>query len=126
LSTWIGSITYNVTIDHLRKKGREVINYEMDINAGVNLFSDNPGPLADIGKSEIIKIVHEIIEKLPLQYRTVITLFYLEEFSHDEIREITSMPVGTIKSYLSRGRKLISDMVASKIPELKMDYFEKL
>jgi RNA polymerase sigma-70 factor (ECF subfamily) len=110
----------------LRKKGRDVVNYEIEAHAGVNLFSDDPGPLADISKSEIIKLVHEIIEKLRLHYRTVITLFYLEEFSYDEIREITSMPVGTIKSYLSRGRKLISDMVASKIPELKIDYFEKL
>ena len=49
------------------------------------------------------------IEELPVQYRTVLTLFHLEEFSYREIEEITGMPEGTIKSYLSRARNILKE-----------------
>ena len=47
------------------------------------------------------------IEMLPLHYRTILTLYYLDEFSYREIGEITGMPEGTIKNYLHRSRLLL-------------------
>jgi DNA-directed RNA polymerase specialized sigma24 family protein len=44
-------------------------------------------------------------------YRTVITLYHLNEFSCEEIGEITGMPEGTIKSYLFRARKLLKQKI---------------
>jgi RNA polymerase sigma-70 factor (ECF subfamily) len=46
---------------------------------------------------------------MPEQYRTVLTLYHLNEFSYQEIEEITGFPEGTVKSYLFRGRKLLKD-----------------
>ena len=53
--------------------------------------------------------LHDQIELLPVQYRTVLTLFYLEEFSYQEIEQITGMPEGTIKSYLFRAKALLKE-----------------
>ena len=53
--------------------------------------------------------MRELVEHLPVQYRTVLTLFHLEEFSYQEIEQITGMPEGTIKSYLFRARALLKE-----------------
>ncbi|MCK5137887.1 MAG: sigma-70 family RNA polymerase sigma factor [Bacteroidales bacterium] len=49
------------------------------------------------------------ITKLPAAYRTAITLYHLDECSYREIAEMTGMPDGTVKSYISRGRNLLRE-----------------
>lgn len=49
----------------------------------------------------------EAVMRLPEKYRTVIHLFYYEDYSVDEIARILRRPAGTIKSQLNRGRKLL-------------------
>ena len=53
------------------------------------------------------RYIREQIDLLPVQYRTVLTLFHLEEFLYQEIEQITGMPEGTIKSYLFRAKALL-------------------
>ncbi|MNV85406.1 ECF RNA polymerase sigma factor SigW [compost metagenome] len=55
--------------------------------------------------------VNELIQEMPLQYRTVLTLYHLNEFSCSEIEEITGIPEGTVKSYLFRARKLLKEKI---------------
>jgi len=124
LSTWIGSIAYNACIDNLRKKKREVLSTAGSIEA-IDLARADVAPLlGNIDRGAITKLVHRIIEKMPLQYRTVITLFHLEEFSYREIEEITGMPEGTVKSYLSRGREIIRIKMTELIPDIQPVLFE--
>jgi RNA polymerase sigma factor (sigma-70 family) len=52
-----------------------------------------------------------MVHSLPVQYRTVITLYHLNDFSYEEIAEITGMPDGTVKSYLFRARKILKDLL---------------
>jgi RNA polymerase sigma-70 factor (ECF subfamily) len=124
LSTWIGSIAYNACIDNLRKKKREVLSTAGSIES-IDLARADVAPLlGNIDRGAITKLVHRIIEKMPLQYRTVITLFHLEEFSYQEIEEITGMPEGTVKSYLSRGREIIRIKMTELIPDIQPVLFE--
>ena len=51
--------------------------------------------------------IKHAIESLPLEYREVILLSDVEELSYKDISEIASVPVGTVKSRLNRGRKLL-------------------
>ncbi len=54
------------------------------------------------------------IEVLPLEYREAIVMRELQEFSYKQISEITSVPVGTVMSRLSRARKRLEDCVTRK------------
>jgi len=124
LSTWIGSITYNICVDYVRKKGREKV-YPTDNlgpviagKAAVERASDG------IDKAELKKVVHRVIDAMPLHYRTVVTLYHLEEFSYREIEEITGMPEGTIKSYLNRGRQIIREKMLELVPDIHPVLFE--
>ncbi len=118
LSTWIGAITYNMCVGHLRKKGREImvpIDDYTPITRG-KAATENAEQAMD--RKSLKKLIHRVIESLPVQYRTVITLFYLEELSYKEIEEITGMPDGTVKSYLNRGRQIIREKLVHLVPEL--------
>jgi RNA polymerase sigma factor (sigma-70 family) len=52
-----------------------------------------------------------MVNGLPIQYRTIVTLYHLNDFSYKEIAEITGMPDGTIKNYLFRARKVLKDLM---------------
>jgi DNA-directed RNA polymerase specialized sigma24 family protein len=54
---------------------------------------------------------------MPLQYKTVLTLYHLNEFSLTEIREITGIPEGTLKSYLFRARKLLKEKIKKDLKQ---------
>lgn len=124
LSTWIGTIAYNTCIDHLRKKGREKL-YPID-----NLGSVSYGKMsletasAKVDRLYIKKIVHKVIDALPIHYRTVITLYHLEEMSYKEIEQITGMPEGTVKSYLNRSREMVRERVMQLVPDIQPVLFD--
>jgi len=51
------------------------------------------------------------LEQIPLLEREAVTLFYLQELSLNEIAEALNVPVGTVKSRLFRGRRLLRQRV---------------
>lgn len=56
----------------------------------------------------------EAVMKLPDKYRSVIHLFYYEDYAVEEIAKILRRPKGTVKSQLSRGRQLLKTMLAEE------------
>jgi len=53
----------------------------------------------------------EAVMHLPEKYRTVIHLFYYEDYAIEEITNILHRPKGTVKSQLNRGRKLLKNVL---------------
>lgn len=106
LSTWIAAIAYNTTATYLKRK--KVMNEQELDNAGLAALMESGSSASDsLDQEEIKRLLLGSIELLPLHYRTILTLYYLDEFSYREIGEITGMPEGTIKSYLHRSRQLL-------------------
>lgn len=106
LSTWIATIVYNTSINYLRKFKKGI---EVDPDDSVALRNMTDYKLDDYERTDLYRYVHEQIELLPVQYRTVLTLFYLKEFSYQEIEQITGMPEGTVKSYLFRAKAILKE-----------------
>lgn len=125
LTTWICSIAYNVTIDFIRKKKREIISHTGNLEemAAKKPAITNPG--IEMEKSDTRKIIHELLNTLPLNYRTVITLYHLEGFSYEEISKITELPEGSVKSYLHRGREQLRKGLLQFYPEINNILIEK-
>jgi len=46
-----------------------------------------------------------MLEQLPEKYRIVITLFYLEQKSYEEVAQMLAIPMGTVKTLLHRAKK---------------------
>ncbi len=109
LSTWIAKIAYRVAIDHLNRKKHQIATESDEILAFTETEYPSDLPDAILENKELKTLMVKEIEKLPLAYRTVITLYHLEEFSYKEIEEITGIKMGTVKSYLSRGRTILKE-----------------
>lgn len=121
LSTWIAKIAYNTSISHVRGLKKE-LSYDESPMLVAN-ESDETHNQKGIEREEAKKYLLELIEELPVHYRTVLTLFHLEEFSYREIEEITEMPEGTIKSYLSRARKILKEKLEKVVEDEKTNIF---
>ncbi len=114
LSTWIATIAYNTSINYLRKfkKGDEV---NPDDSTALRNLTDFKSDTYE--KKDLHRYIRDQIELLPVHYRTVLTLFHLEEFSYQEIEQITGMPEGTIKSYLFRAKALLKQKLEFLVDE---------
>lgn len=60
---------------------------------------------ADQDQQMDANLILEKMNQLPLEYREPLCLFYLKEFSYQEIAELLEVPIGTIMSRLSRAKK---------------------
>jgi len=115
LSTWIAQIAYNACIDYLKKRKLTLLD---DLPSGeqpLESFSeDNQHPDKLTDKREISLLLQVEIDKMPVHFRTILTLYHLDGMSYYEIGEILSLPEGTVKSYLFRARRLLKDRLLAK------------
>ncbi|QZE14219.1 sigma-70 family RNA polymerase sigma factor [Halosquirtibacter laminarini] len=113
ISTWVASITWRHGIDYKRKK-RPMVSPSEDLSSYENLTPSNEEILANLYKEEKQQMVQDAIKKLPYDSQCLINLFYNEEFSYEEISEITKKPLGSVKSMLNRARTRIKEIVSKK------------
>lgn len=103
-STWLYRIAYNMAIGFARKKKREYIAIEE------NLLNSIPDDKADSvlfptdDEEKIMKLT-EAIGMLSSEETAIITLFYYEEKSVDEVAQITKLSPSNVKVRLHRARK---------------------
>ena len=105
-STWVASIAYHQCLNHLRKK-RRLSECPYDDDTSIENLKTELTPERIFENNETKQLIKLLVESLPLAHRTVITLFYLEEFSYAEIEQITGMTESTIKSNLFRARAIL-------------------
>ncbi len=106
LSTWIAKITYHIALNYLKKEIKKKYD-NLEDTIDFQFASETPETKL-IGK-EFDQYINKLIRELPLPYRTVITLYHLDELNIREIQQITKFPEGTIKVYLLRARKLLKE-----------------
>jgi RNA polymerase sigma-70 factor (ECF subfamily) len=64
---------------------------------------------ADFNRQELIESVRQAVTRLPAAYREPVVLCDLQEMSYVEASEVLGVPVGTVRSRLSRGRALLAE-----------------
>ena len=106
-STWVYTIAGNLAKTELRKRKRR------QTSSLSTLGLDNKDyelPSVELETGEYIqgeyteKKIQEAIKSLPLHFRTVIILRDIQELSYEEISNIVSVPLGTVKSRINRAR----------------------
>jgi RNA polymerase sigma factor (sigma-70 family) len=109
LSTWIARIAYLTAVNQFKKNNNTRTSALPDDIENYHFTNENPEQL--LTKKDVSTYIDKLITQLPEKYRTVITLYHLNEFSCLEIEEITGMPEGTVKNYLFRARKLLKEKI---------------
>jgi RNA polymerase sigma-70 factor (ECF subfamily) len=103
-STWLYKIVYNQAISKIRKKSitQSDINEEIINNFTVGNISRDLNYLASEDQTKYINLA---LSKLPEEDSAIVTLFYLNESSIEEVSEITGLSESNVKVKLHRSRK---------------------
>lgn len=97
---WILKIVQNTAIDYIHKRF-VVIDTEIENQAAEPPAIDKESTL----------VIWDAIQKIKLPYRTVLILFYYEDYSVLQISDVMSVSVTNVKQQLSRGRKMLAKLL---------------
>ena len=73
------------------------------VSAGVRPFADAPDALGRMDAEQIAAALWS----LPEEYRVVATMYFIDDLSYQDMADVLEIPVGTVRSRLHRGRKLL-------------------
>jgi RNA polymerase sigma-70 factor (ECF subfamily) len=109
LSSWIFKIAYNLCQDHFRKTSSSP-QREQVLSEKKGILSE-PLFQREFEQHQMSECVQDKIRLLPESYQTVLVLFDLMEFSHQEIAEILDTSVENVKVRLHRARKKLKTIL---------------
>jgi len=110
--TWLYRIAINTAKSHIVSKNRRIIEADLElvdiektsIKTGIKYYLV---PEKRILEDEVEKEVNDIIQKLPKELRTAITLREIEGLTYEEIAQVMACPIGTVRSRIFRAREMI-------------------
>lgn len=117
-STWLHRIANNTVMDYYRKKkGVHITSIdsgveESDTREGAPLTIQSGDKTPEkilIGKERRAFILHNL-SQLPVPLKSVVVLRDIYAYSYEEIAAVLKLPLGTVKSRLSRGRKVLQEV----------------
>ena len=112
-SSWIFKIANNTAIDHLRRRELDTLSLEGSPNAetadaveatALQIGDRTESPLEELEARELGSQIEQAIGRLRPEYRSCILLRHVEGRAYEEIAEILSLPLGTVKTYIHRAR----------------------
>ena len=104
---WLRILTNRTAVDYLRKlKPSICIPDDLSCSQDQNI-SDDESPADLVSYNQVL----DVIRQFPEDIRRIFELHYIDHLSVSEISEVTKIPLGTIKSHLSRKRKLIKKLL---------------
>jgi RNA polymerase sigma-70 factor (ECF subfamily) len=117
LRAWLFTILHNQHVNDVRRSVREGLHVPVEDMAPVLTVQPNATAVLELRDLEAA------IAKLPLEQRQVILLVGLEGMRYEEVAEVLNVPVGTVRSRLSRGRdqlRRLMDMT-DEVPRLRAE-----
>ncbi|MBN2694628.1 sigma-70 family RNA polymerase sigma factor [bacterium] len=114
IKTWMLRIARNDTINRIRylkvrkQNSHQSIEQKKEDNGNYDLPS-NESPLFKLSKKDDQKRLNEALQILDEEERELIVLHFINEIPYEEISQITSMQIGTIKSKIHRSKKRLKD-----------------
>lgn len=120
IRAWLFKIMINLHINRYRKQTRSPREVSLDDLEEFSLYRqmtdhgayDPNRPDQQVFSDLFAGAVKHEIEELPEEFRTVAVLAILEGFSYQEIAEMLDLELGTVKSRLFRGRKILQKTLA--------------
>lgn len=113
LSSWIYRIVHNEAISYWRKK--KSFGKDRQIALNDNLFEDIPidFEIVEDHKKNVLS-THEILELLPLKYKSVLVLKFIERMNYQEISDVLKIPEGTVATRINRAKKKAVEVASKK------------
>ncbi|HKC26334.1 MAG TPA: sigma-70 family RNA polymerase sigma factor [Thermoanaerobaculia bacterium] len=119
-STWLFRIAGNAAIDHLRRRRIRALPLDLPPDEEgserrVDPKELRPDPYEDLARRRLRTALDAAIERLPDDYRELISLRHYGELPYEEIAELKGMPLGTVKNKLFRARQALRDLLPRNV-----------
>jgi RNA polymerase sigma-70 factor, ECF subfamily len=123
-TTWLYRLVTNICLDGLRRRGRAVDSLDEPTSTGGGEDGQSVGErLADHDRwaqpeeklelRESASEVRRALAGLPAPQRLALTLHYFEDMRYEDIAEIMSLPLNTVKSHIRRGKERLAVVLSS-------------
>ncbi len=128
---WLFKIMTNTFINIYRSKQKESTSVSFDdvddnfLYSQLEATTESGNPEKDFLAKMIDEDVVNAIEQLPGEFRMVVVLAFYENYAYQEIAEILDIQVGTVKSRLHRGRKMLQKLLWQYAQERRATKEEK-
>jgi|SRR5579872_1948356 len=115
-SSWFLQVARNVTIDHLRRKKIPTVSLDQLVEHGHPGTTDDPrtSPAARADHAALVSALEQALARIRPEHRAAIILHYQEGLGHEEISSLLGVPIGTVKTYLHRGRKELAKLLSAQ------------
>ena len=119
LKAWLFTILHNTARNRLRDRAREVVTADSEAvdraadrtpDAGAARFAETPE--TRLLSETLDPDLKAALDDLPEAFRQAVWLRDVEEFSYGEIAEMVAIPIGTVMSRISRGRRMLFDRLS--------------
>ncbi len=115
VSTWIFTIASNLAKSFLRRRRlRAIIRFSRTQADEAPVFEvPDSAPPADVMVDASLREerVHKALSALPTKYREIVVLRDIQDLAYEEIVAITGLAMGTVKSRINRGRRMLQEML---------------
>jgi RNA polymerase sigma-70 factor (ECF subfamily) len=119
LSTWLYGIALNLARNHVNRcpTRRHVFESEEGLDSYESAEAE---PSVQLGRRQSLSLATRAMESLSPDMRKALHLVAVEELSYDEAAEQLEVPVGTVRSRVSRARALVREFFdrANAVPEI--------
>ncbi|MBN1778290.1 MAG: RNA polymerase sigma factor [Clostridiales bacterium] len=107
LGTWLYKIAHNICLDILKRAHRRHENASLDKlrESGFDPPAGNPTPEDEYIRGGEQDALREAVRTLPERQQTLLSLRYGDQMSYAKIARIMKLPLGTVKSALSRAKE---------------------
>jgi RNA polymerase sigma-70 factor (ECF subfamily) len=123
LKAWLFTILHNTALNRFRARSRQPLVYDSEtVDRAADVPSDpRAGRAAETPESLLLSdtldpALQAAVDALPDAFREAVWLRDVEEFSYAEIAKMLDVPVGTVMSRISRGRRLLFDHLTAARP----------
>mgnify|MGYP001434098603 CR=1 FL=1 len=121
-ATWLYRIVYNTAISHVRIKKKGVLSLE-DFPVDTTDFMGNNTSEEEAEKEYRSSLVNFVLQKINEEERGLISLYYYEEMSTEEISEVTGISKSNVKVKLFRARQKMLEII-ERVEKKKLIYHE--
>ena len=110
-STWAYRICYNLVIDHIRKHQAQVSSLDDESVSPRDLLTSGNVVREDgfkaLSRAETRDYVWRVVDQIPLKFRELILLRYIQDLKYEEIADIMALPVGTVKNRIFKAKEIL-------------------
>jgi RNA polymerase sigma-70 factor, ECF subfamily len=115
LRGWLFTILHNTHLNQRRDRARDPVETDSEAVELASNAADGPAtPEDELLRAVLDADLRDALDGLPEAFREAVWLRDVEQFSYDEIARIVQVPIGTVMSRISRGRRLLHDRLVAR------------